>query len=79
MMLVLKIPILYLCAVVWWAIKAEPRPLEGAAVTVSAGPDPRPECAGRPVPARRGRPRPRAPRGPDRTRRSALARAEARR
>jgi hypothetical protein len=24
MMLVLKIPILYLCWVVWWAIKAEP-------------------------------------------------------
>ena len=30
MLLILKIPIVYMCAVVWWAIKAEPRPLEGA-------------------------------------------------
>lgn len=26
MMLILKIPIVYLCAVVWYAIKAEPQP-----------------------------------------------------
>jgi hypothetical protein len=31
MMVILKIPVVYLCAVVWWAIKAEPRPYEGAA------------------------------------------------
>jgi hypothetical protein len=31
MLVVLKIPIVYLCIVVWWAIRAEPRPLEGAA------------------------------------------------
>ena len=31
MLVVLKIPVVYLCAVVWWAIRAEPRPLEGAA------------------------------------------------
>ena len=37
MMLVLKIPILYLCAVVWWAVRAEPRPLEGAALPVAQG------------------------------------------
>jgi hypothetical protein len=30
MLLILKIPVFYLCGVVWWAIKAEPRPLEGA-------------------------------------------------
>jgi hypothetical protein len=30
MLVVLKIPVVYLCAVVWWAIRAEPRPLEGA-------------------------------------------------
>jgi hypothetical protein len=30
LMVVMKIPILYLCWVVWWAIKAEPRPPEGA-------------------------------------------------
>jgi hypothetical protein len=31
MLVILKIPVVYLCAVVWWAIRAEPRPLEGAA------------------------------------------------
>jgi hypothetical protein len=30
MMLVLKIPVIYLGVVCWWAIKAEPRPLEPA-------------------------------------------------
>ena len=28
MLLVLKIPIVYLCVVIWWAIKAEPSPPE---------------------------------------------------
>jgi hypothetical protein len=31
MLVILKIPVVYLCAVVWWAIRAEPRPFEGAA------------------------------------------------
>jgi hypothetical protein len=31
MLVILKIPVVYLCAVVWWAIRAEPEPLEGAA------------------------------------------------
>jgi hypothetical protein len=31
MLVVLKIPVVYLGIVVWWAIRAEPRPLEGAA------------------------------------------------
>ncbi len=26
MLVILKIPIVYLCAVIWWAIKAEPSP-----------------------------------------------------
>jgi hypothetical protein len=30
MMVVLKLPILYLAAVIYWAVKAEPRPYEGA-------------------------------------------------
>jgi hypothetical protein len=30
MLVILKIPVVYLCAVVWWAIRAEPQPLEGA-------------------------------------------------
>jgi hypothetical protein len=32
LMVILKIPIAYLCWVVWWAIKAEPKPEEGEAV-----------------------------------------------
>jgi hypothetical protein len=31
MMVILKIPVVYLCLVVWWAVRAEPRPAEGAA------------------------------------------------
>ena len=38
LMVILKIPIVYLCAVVYYAIKAEPKPEEGAAVTASFGP-----------------------------------------
>jgi len=30
MLVILKIPVVYLCAVVWWAVRAEPRPPEGA-------------------------------------------------
>lgn len=41
LMVILKIPIVYLCAVVYWAIKAEPRPEEGAAVTAAVGPEAR--------------------------------------
>jgi len=65
MMLVLKIPIVYLCWVVWWAIKAEP---EGDAPGGSDGlewkpwqhrPGPRPRRGGphgsRPRPAMRSR------------------------
>jgi hypothetical protein len=32
MMLVLKLPILYLIGIVWWAVRAEPRPYEPAVV-----------------------------------------------
>ena len=38
MLLILKIPVVYLCAVVWWAVKAEPRPGDGAAVSASLEP-----------------------------------------
>jgi hypothetical protein len=51
-MVILKIPIVYLGLVVWHAIKAEPTPEEGAAVTVRLGSDD-------PGPGRRRRPRPR--------------------
>jgi hypothetical protein len=81
LMVVLKIPIVYLCAVVWWAIKAEPKPLEGAAVGARLDPEPNPW---RPH-GRRGRrpPRPRPHGGPvrsyPRTARAALVRTEVRR
>ena len=42
MLVILKIPVIYLCAVVWWAIRAEPRPVEGAGTVASLGPGP--EC-----------------------------------
>jgi hypothetical protein len=38
LMVILKIPIVYLCSVVYYAIKAEPKPEEGAAVTADIGP-----------------------------------------
>jgi hypothetical protein len=37
MMLVLKIPVIYVGWLVWWAVKQEPLPPEGAPVTVRAG------------------------------------------
>ncbi|MGI9112616.1 MAG: hypothetical protein ACR2GT_10565 [Gaiellaceae bacterium] len=40
MLVILKIPVFYLCAVVWWAIKAEPRPLQGAGRLVALDPGP---------------------------------------
>jgi hypothetical protein len=48
MMVILKIPIVYLCLVVWWAIRAEPRPLEGAVRPVE------PRCPWRPLRPRGG-------------------------
>jgi hypothetical protein len=77
LMVILKIPIVYLCFVVYYAIKATPRPEEGAAVTARLGPD-------SPPGSRRLRPRPFRPRphgGPvrtyPRTPRTAAAQAEA--
>jgi hypothetical protein len=39
LMVILKIPIVYLGFVIYYAIKAEPKPEEGAAVTAPLGPD----------------------------------------
>jgi hypothetical protein len=61
-MVILKIPIVYLGMVVWYAIKAEPTPEEGDAVTVRVGSDPGPDRGPRP---RRLLPRPHG--GPSRT------------
>lgn len=80
LMVILKAPILYLCAVVYYAIKAEPRPEEGAAVTARIGPD-GPDTGWRRLHPRRFGPRPHG--GPvrrdPRTPRTAAARAEAQR
>ena len=57
LMVIMKIPIVYLCWVVWWAIKAEPRHPEGAALTAAVPPgSPGPDSGWRPHRARRQRP-----------------------
>jgi hypothetical protein len=80
LVVILKIPMVYLCAVVYYAIKAEPRPSAGAGVTAKLGPD-----DSGPGLRRRHRPsglRPRPHGGPrrtyPRTARAAYARAERR-
>ena len=81
LMVILKIPIVYLCLVVYYAIKAKPVPGAGAGVTASVGP----ENGAGPASSRfRQRPFGRRPHGgPTRTYprvpRTAFARAEARR
>jgi hypothetical protein len=40
MLVILKIPVIYLCLVVWWAIRSEPKPLEPAIVIVPVDPEP---------------------------------------
>ena len=46
LMVIMKIPIVYLCWVVYWAVKSEPRPEESAAlVKASDDTDPTP-CRG---------------------------------
>jgi hypothetical protein len=78
LMVILKIPIVYLCAVVYWAIKAEPQPGEGAGITAVAGP----EADGGRSKRRRRFPRPphgRPARSYPRTPQPSLARAEAKR
>ena len=75
-MVILKIPIIYLCFVVYYAVKASPKPEAGAGVTVELGPEDGPERR-----RRRTRPFPARPHGgPTRSygRRphTALARAE---
>jgi hypothetical protein len=55
LMVILKIPILYLCAVVWWAVRAEPKPLEGAGLpSRRLDPEPKPWSPRPPGPPRRG-------------------------
>jgi len=83
LLLVLKIPCVYLAAVVWWAIRAEPRPPEAPAALVPVADTPAPPGVGprwsaRNDVRRRARP-PRTPRRPAGRRRVASVRAEVRR
>jgi hypothetical protein len=73
LMFVMKIPILYLIGVVWWAVRAAPDPYEPAALVPAVFPGPpRPLLSGR-CPWRGRHPDRRLPgRGP---RRVAVARA----
>ena len=57
MMVILKIPIVYLGLVVYWAVKSEPRPPEPALLPAVPEPEPRPPWR-RPVRPRRPRPGP---------------------
>jgi hypothetical protein len=67
MMLILKLPILYLAGVCYWAIKSEPKPLEGAPAPARLDPGPdRPSSR---------RPRPSGPRGGPERRDARTARA----
>jgi hypothetical protein len=56
MLVILKIPVIYLCLVVWWAVRAKPVPLEPALRPVGSGVDPRPgwRFLDRPSGSRRG-------------------------
>lgn len=76
LMVIMKIPIVYLCWVVWWAIKAEPRGEEGAALYAV----PEDDSPGPWQFRRARRPRPSRPHGgptrvQPRTARAALARS----
>jgi hypothetical protein len=75
LMVILKIPIVYLCYVVWYAIKAKPEPHAGAAVTARLGPEDLGPTRGRRThrfrPGPHGGPRRSYPRTP----RTAVARA----
>jgi hypothetical protein len=75
MMLILKLPIVYLCAVVWYAIRAEPKPPEPAIVPAELRPGP--HHGGAHDRPRRGRPHGRPVRRPPAPR-AARARAERR-
>jgi hypothetical protein len=71
MMVILKIPIVYLCLVVYWAIKAEPKPPEPTRAGVVEPPEPR--SPWRPRARRRG-PRNGPERTPLRAKRAAVPR-----
>ena len=62
LLVILKIPVVYLACVVWWAVRAEPappEPLEPAVVPAPDEPDPRPGWKFLRRPSRRTGPGPR--------------------
>ena len=61
MLLILKIPIVYVCVVIWWAIKEEPSPPDLAETAVVAD---TPPSGGSPWRRRTMRRRPLRPHGP---------------
>jgi hypothetical protein len=63
MLVILKIPIAYLCAVIWWAVKAEPKPEAPASLVPTADLD-RGGPSWQRSPGRRRRPPPRPARRP---------------
>lgn len=63
MLVILKIPIVYLCVVIWWAIKAEPQPPELTDVQMLSD---TPPSGGAPRRSRAGRRRPARPHTPGR-------------
>ncbi len=76
-MVILKIPIVYLCVVVYYAIKAKPTPEAGASVTASLGGPDQPGGGWQPQRGQRSvRPRGGPSRTYARTPRPAQARAE---
>jgi predicted membrane channel-forming protein YqfA (hemolysin III family) len=80
LMLILKLPIVYVCGVVWYAIKAEPKPPEGAIVPAELRPGPLPhQTSSRLRRLRGGRPHGRPTRRPFGPPRTASARAGRRR
>jgi hypothetical protein len=58
---VLKIPVVYVCCVAWWAIRAEPKPYDGFEPAVVLSP---PETDPRPGARRWRQPRVPSSRGP---------------
>jgi hypothetical protein len=78
MLVILKIPVIYLSLVVWWAVRSKPQPLEPAVRTVVTDPDPDPKPGWRFSRLRPLRPGS-GPHGvPSRSHRRRLARAGAR-
>ena len=49
LLVILKLPIVYLCLVVWWAVRAVPIPPEGAARPAELPDDPRRPWRRRPI------------------------------